>query len=111
MPSARSILLQNSKNHLAILRLISFAIKFEVKFANFTRRDPHPKNAKLKNVRRGSAVAPLECAVGLERAWERKGRRFVSRNPFLSQRKEKGGYKRGALLLRLCLATTKQSAI
>ncbi|WP_034964939.1 hypothetical protein, partial [Campylobacter showae] len=29
------------------------------------------KNANLKNVRRDSAIAPLERAVGLERAWER----------------------------------------
>ncbi|EEF13806.1 hypothetical protein CAMRE0001_0348 [Campylobacter rectus RM3267] len=36
--------------------------------SNFARRDLYPKNAKLKNVRRGSAVAPLERAVGLERA-------------------------------------------
>ena len=48
MPSARSILLQNSKNHLAILRLIFFAIKFEVKFVNFTHRDLHLENANLK---------------------------------------------------------------
>ena len=47
MPSARSILLQNSKNHLAILRLIFFAIKFEVKFVNLTHRDLHLENANL----------------------------------------------------------------
>ena len=41
--------------------------------SNFTHRDPHRKNANLKNVRRVSAIAPLECAVGLERAWGRKG--------------------------------------
>ena len=67
------------------------------KFANLSHRDPHRKNANLKNVRRDSAVAPLERAVGLERAWERKGRRFVSRTPFLSQRKEKGSSFASAL--------------
>ncbi|EET78876.1 hypothetical protein CAMSH0001_0227 [Campylobacter showae RM3277] len=41
MPSARSILLQNSKNHLAILRLI-------VLCSNLSHRDLHLKNAKLK---------------------------------------------------------------
>jgi len=72
--------------------------KFEVNFVNLSHRDPHRKNIKLKNVRRDSAFAPLERAVGLERAWERvcfavarqsrsKGRRrFVSRTPFLSQK-------------------------
>ena len=35
------------------------------KFANLSHRDLYRKNAKLKNVRRDSAVAPLERAVGL----------------------------------------------
>jgi len=75
MPSARSILLLL----LAAASLRSrkleksshdtspylFLFKFEVKFANLSRRDPHRKNANLKNVRRDSAVAPLERAVGL----------------------------------------------
>ena len=43
-----------------------FTLKFEAKFVNLSRRDPYLKNAKLKNVRRGSALAPLERAVGLE---------------------------------------------
>ena len=48
MPSVRSILLQNSKNHLTILHLIFLRSKFEVKFANLGRRDPHHENAKFK---------------------------------------------------------------
>ena len=39
------------------------------KFANLSHR--YPENANLKNMRRDSVVAPLERAVGLERAWER----------------------------------------
>ena len=76
------------------------------KFANLSRRGPLHKNANLKNVRRDSAVAPLERAVGLERVWERKGRRFVSRTPSSPEKK-----KKGALLLQLSFATAKQSVI
>jgi len=51
MPSARSILLQNSKNHLTILRLIIATFKFEAKFVNLTRRDPHLENAKFNSIK------------------------------------------------------------
>jgi len=48
--------------------------------------------------------------VGLERAWERKGRRFVSRTPFLSQRKEKVDIKMG-LFCVVALTTAKQNVV
>ncbi|EET79361.1 hypothetical protein CAMSH0001_1639 [Campylobacter showae RM3277] len=34
------------------------------KFANLARRNPHRKNANLKNVRRVSAIAPLNVQWG-----------------------------------------------
>ena len=83
-------------------------IKFRI--YKFYPPRPTPQKRKFKNVRRDSAVAPLERAVGLERAWERKGRRFVSSTPFLSRRKEKGGYKR-ELFCFTTLTTAKQSVI
>ena len=55
MPSARSILLQNSKNHLTILRLNFLCSNLEVKFSNLSCLNLHRKNVKLKNVRRDSA--------------------------------------------------------
>ena len=46
MPSARSILLQNSKNHLAILRLYCFTSKFTVKFVNFSFKFEYKKSRR-----------------------------------------------------------------
>jgi len=46
--------------------------------------------------------------VGLERVWERKGRRFVSRTPSSPEEKRKVD-KKGSFLLYL--ATVKQSVI
>ncbi|RRD52310.1 hypothetical protein EII16_11135 [Campylobacter rectus] len=57
-----------------------FAFKFEGEFANFTHRDPHRENVNL-NLRRFASAKQcrhLSRAMGLERAWERKGRRSTS---------------------------------
>ena len=55
MPSARSILLQSSKNHLAILRIIvlrsNLKSNLQISASNFTYRDQHLENANL-NLRR-----------------------------------------------------------
>ena len=87
-----------------------FTLKFAVNFANLTRRDPHLENIKFKMC--GATALNLICtqcsnisrAVGLERAWERKGRRFVSRIPFLSRKKKKKGVLLFQLRFALCLA-------
>ena len=63
MPSARSILLQNSKNHLTILRLIVITFKFEVKFTKFSHRDPHLDSAKFGLVKFGTLLALIKFAV------------------------------------------------
>nr|WP_314469283.1 hypothetical protein [uncultured Campylobacter sp.] len=47
---------ENSKNHLAILRLIVFRsnlkLNLQISASNFTRRDPHLENANLKHATR-----------------------------------------------------------
>ena len=89
-----------------------FYFKFEVKFANFTRQDPYLENVNL-NLRRFAQAKQcrrLERAVGLERAWERKGRRFVSRTPSSPIKREKQ-IQKGTLLLQPYLAIAKQSVI
>ena len=83
MPSARSILLQNSKNHLAILRLNFFTFKFEAKFVNLTHRDPYPENVKFtfsvrqRQINLHAVQQPLTCSgvregLGEEEATLRK---------------------------------------
>ena len=88
---ARLISASSKEKYFALI----FLFKFEVKFVNLTHRDPYLENVNLKTW--GEAAPNLTCtkcsnisrAVGLERVWERKGRRFVSRIPFLSRKKEK----------------------
>nr|WP_314564346.1 hypothetical protein [uncultured Campylobacter sp.] len=57
MPSARSILLQNSKNHLTILRLnflhSNLKSNLQISASNFIHLDPHLENIIL-NLRRES---------------------------------------------------------
>ena len=83
------VLRSNLKSNLA--KFINLA-------SNFAHRDPHLENVNslhsnlTKNPRRFASVKQcrrLSRAVGLERAWERKGRRFVSRTPSSPKRKEK----------------------
>ena len=63
MPSARSILLQNSKNHLAILRLIVLRSNLQISASNFTRRDLYLENIKFdSNLRRDGAKFNLRIA-------------------------------------------------
>ena len=100
MPSARSILLQNSKNHLTILR---FTLKFEDKFANLTHRDPHLENVNL-NTRQESAKFNLRVAQQLltysevgeglllavaRQSRSKERRRFVITTPLSSPKKKK----------------------
>nr|WP_314180343.1 hypothetical protein [uncultured Campylobacter sp.] len=95
MPSARSILLQSSKNHLAILRLIIATFKFEAKFVNLTRRDPHLENAKFNSIKIYKTLnvllrLQLRAAGGLEphRATVATARE-AKQSLFLPQRKKK----------------------
>ena len=70
--------------------------KFEVKFANLSHRDPNLENVNL-NLRCDSIKFNL-LAVTIRRR---------SKALFATQEKEKGGYKKGTLLLRLCLTTAE----
>ena len=84
------VLRSNLKSNLA--KFINLA-------SNFAHRDPHLENVNslhsnlTKNLRRFTRRVKqchhLSRAVGLERAWEGKGRRFVSRTPSSPTRKEK----------------------
>ena len=73
-----------------------FLFKLEVKFVNFCfkfylteTRILKMSNLNLRRFASAKLCRHISRAVGVERAWERKGRRFVSRTPFLSRRKEK----------------------
>ena len=92
-PAYAKFYLRNPKNHLKILRLKFYGLILSNLVLN---RDAYKHqirqillHCKIKNVRRISAIAPLERAVGMVGVWGRKGRRFVSRIPFRRPRKKK----------------------
>ena len=99
----------------------------QISASNFTHRDPRLKNVNL-NLRRDSVkFKPARSAATSHVQWGRWGfgcgrgdallrfarscKQTVSRNPFRLPRKRERWIQKEALLLRLCLATAKQSAV